>query len=177
MGDKLHQIWLRICSKFPRPIMRAFSVLKLCWDCYGPQTWLLLYYPLLYLVKSSEQHLSSLCSRYFYYCSFAETGSRGTLLLVAIIGLLFYVLLLRYHLLDNACWFRQNKYKITHGSHEDIPDESLHTDIKTGLRHDEVAARRKIYGANEIWSQRNWIRALLKLFIGPANLLVEVRTL
>ena len=179
------------------PVIRAYTVLRAIWDYYAPPTWLLLYYPLLYLAKVAKR-LSVLKSG-------RETHSRldvklapikgqglswilahvgietaTTIMSAAILGLLIYVLLLRCGLLGRDFWKATQSVEMEMEdprslAHE-VPERLLHTSVEIGLDKHEVIVRQKAYGTNELRPPRSWIFAGMRLLIGPANLLLEVST-
>ena len=102
------------------------------------------------------------------------------------LGVLIYVLLLSYSLLDDESWKwirskfgrhdRANKIEQDSVSHfpDEHSDELLHTDINTGLSINEVRTRQAVHGPNEIRRSRNWISSLMRLSVKRTNLLLEV---
>ena len=176
MAETLQDYLLRISSLLPSPVVRAYPILQACWDFYGPQTWLLLYYPLFYLAKVAKKLSASPSEGQGLYRNFAEVGSEATTVFVFILSPLFYVLLLKYCFFESEFWKGMSEEENPHDSLDEVPDRMLHTSIDSGLSNDEVIARRKTYGLNEIGHRRNWVFVLLHLSVGPANLLLEVST-
>lgn len=59
-----------------------------------------------------------------------------------------------------------------------VPDDQLQTDARTGLTTDEVHARRKKYGMNQMKEEKeNLIVKFLWYFVGPIQFVMEVCTL
>ena len=189
MAEVARESILRFRSLLPSPAVRAYTILRACYDFYGPQTWLLLYYPLLYLAQVAKRLSVLSVQREDKTRPDGKPGFEATTTSsVAILGLLVYVLLLRYCLLDSDFWKRIQSTYLHLGkpseAEEDNPlsfahevlDRLLHTSVKDGLSKDEVITRQKAYGPNEIWHGRNWVFVLLRLSIGPANLPLEAST-
>lgn len=179
MADVARESLLRARPLLSSLVVRAYTILRACYDFYGPLTWPLLYYSLLYLAKVATRLADLGLTRegemtpvpikgqslfpIFAHDSFEAT----TAIIVAILGVLLYVLLLGYRLLDNDFWrgiqstsLRLGKASKTEEDNlsrfaDEVPDKLLHIDVKSGLSKKEVLARQEAYGANEIWHSRN----------------------
>jgi len=59
-----------------------------------------------------------------------------------------------------------------------VPDDQLNTDLRSGLSGTEVERRRKIYGFNEITTEKtNWLKQFLSYFQGPILYVMEIAAL
>lgn len=59
-----------------------------------------------------------------------------------------------------------------------IPEELLQTDTRTGLTSDQVDARRRKYGLNQMKEEKeNLVLKFLMFFVGPIQFVMEVRIL
>lgn len=146
MADVARESLLRARPLLSSLVVRAYTILRACYDFYGPLTWPLLYYSLLYLAKVATR--------------LADLGLTRE-------GEMTPVLLLGYRLLDNDFWrgiqstsLRLGKASKTEEDNlsrfaDEVPDKLLHIDVKSGLSKKEVLARQEAYGANEIWHSRN----------------------
>ena len=175
MAESAQDPLLQIRSSPPSPIVHAFSIVRACWDSYGPQTWLLLYYPLLYLVKVAKRLSVPGSGREDGVLS--KLGfDTATTLYVAILSPPLYVLLLRYCFFTSDLWNGKNSKESSQDYSLDVPERLLQTNVENGLSINEVVARRKIYGLNQIGHSRSWSFILCHLSFGPANLLLEACT-
>ena len=197
MPGKAQESPLLSCSLLTASVVRAYTILRALWDYYAPPAWLLLYYPLLYLAKVAKR-LSVLNSGreidsrldvkltrikgkgLSWILTHVGLETAMTTLSAAILGQLLYVLLLRCSLLEGDFWKGTQSVETEmddpHSLGHEVPDRLLHTSVETGLDKHEAIARRKAYGTNELWPPRSWISVVVRLLIGPANLLLEVST-
>ena len=61
------------------------------------------------------------------------------------------------------------------GEARPVPEELLQTDTRMGLTDDEVTARRKKYGLNQMKQEKeNMILKFLSYFVGPIQFVMEV---
>ena len=182
---------LSSCSFLIAPVVRAYTILRAVWDYYSPPTWLLLYYPLLYLAKVAER-LSVLNAErgndsrldvkpapikgqgLSWILTHVGLETATTTMSAAILGQLLYVLLLRCGFLGRDFWKGtqsvETEMDAPHSLAHEVPDRLLHTSVEIGLDKHEVIARRKAYGVNELRSPRSWIPCgFLALNIRGAN--------
>ena len=197
MPETAQESALLSCSFLTAPVVRAYTTIRAVWDYYAPPTWLLLYYPLLYLAKVAKRlsvldpgrgtdsrldvKLAPIKGQGLsWIVTHIGLETATTTISAAILGQLLYVLVLRCGLLESDFWTGTQSVETEmddpHSLAHEVPDRLLHTSVEIGLDKNEVIARRKAYGTNELRPPRSWIFVVMRLLIGPANLLLEVNT-
>ncbi len=134
---------------------------------YSPQTGLLL------CSQTSLVYFATIAKRYSERVVNGRSSTDDDSILIskfaiypAILLSLIYMFLSRYSLLDTSLW-RREQWKAS-SPPDDVPDGWLQTDLTTGLTDDEVEARRKVYGWNELTSgRRDWSYLLQRQLIWP----------
>ena len=182
-------------SLLTAPVVRAHTILRAIWDYYAPPTWFLLYYPLLYFAKVAKR-LSALNSGrgadrqlhvkrapiqgqgLSWILTHVGLETATTTMSAAILAQLLYVLLLRCGCLESDFWKGtvsiETEMDDPHSIAHEVPDRLLHTSVEIGLDKHELIAQRKAYGTNELRPRRSWISVVVRLLVGPANLLLGV---
>lgn len=165
-------------------VVQAYKILQSWSGSYPLRTWLqmllLTYYPLLYLEDVAHKAFVQEDGR--------EAGPKELVTVIVIIGPLLYMLLSRYSLLSSELWKPSKPKNIQPDRTIETEDEQpgrreekasndmLQTSVEKGLSEDEVIARQKMYGLNELGHRRKWMLHLWELLTGPANLLCEAST-
>jgi hypothetical protein len=174
MDDTITALWAHVVlylPTLPPQFALVWQRLQHYNSFYQIDLWLLLYYPLF----TSAKYVSQDDDQNIEQASIIERGYILSILLVALCYR-FYV-----------CFFSRHELLPVHHDSQEIQEEvpafekkpefetvDWDAAIKSGLRDDEVAIRRKKYGTNRLKEKRNWLQVFKSFVVRSHILIVEV---